>query len=52
MEEFFNKFVDALFEIFTNFFSFAPFKVFILCGALLVFIVYFIQSLISRRRDK
>lgn len=52
MEEFFNKFADALYEVFINFFSYEPFKVFILCGSLLIFIVYFIQSLIARGRDR
>ena len=52
MEEFFNKFADALFEIFTNFFSFEPFKVFFLVGSVLVFIVFFIQSLCARGKDK
>lgn len=51
MEEFFNSFADALFEIFTNFFSFDPFKVFILCGAIFIFIVYFIYALMSRGKD-
>ena len=52
MEEFFNKIADALYEVFTNFFSFEPFKVFILCGVLLVFIVYFIQSFFAWRKDR
>lgn len=52
MEEFFNKFADALFEIFTNFFSFEPFKVFILSGSLLIFVVYFIYALMSRGKDR
>lgn len=48
MVEFFNTFSDAIFEIFTNLFSFDPLKVFILCGAVLVFCVYFICSLVLR----
>ena len=52
MEEFFNRFLDAIFEIFTMMFSYEPFKVFILLGAVLVFIVFFIYSLVSRRNDK
>ena len=52
MEEFFNKFVDAILEIFTNIFSFVPFQVFFLFGTLLIFIVFFIQSLVSRGKDR
>ena len=52
MEEFFSNFVDAIFEIFTNIFSFVPFQVFFLCGTLLIFIVFFIQSLVSRGTDR
>lgn len=52
MEEFFNIFADALFDIFTNFFSFEPYKVFILCGSLLIFIVYFIYALMCRSKDR
>lgn len=48
MEEFFNKIIDSIFEIFTNIFSFVPFQVFFLFGSLLIFIVFFIQSLFAR----
>lgn len=52
MEEFFNKLLDAILEVFTKIFSFVPFQVFFLVGSLLIFIVFFIQSLMSRGRDK
>ena len=52
MEQFFNRLIDAIFEIFTNMFSFVPFQVFFLCGSLLIFIVFFIQSLKARGRDR
>lgn len=52
MEEFFNKFADGIFEIFTMMFSFEPFKVFILLGVVLVFIVFFIHSLCAREKDR
>lgn len=52
MEEFFNKLFDAIFEVFTNIFSFVPFQVFFLCGSLLIFIVFFIQSLMARGRGR
>ena len=52
MEEFFNKSVDAILEVFINIFSFVPFQVFFLLGSLLIFVVFFIQSLCVRGRDK
>ena len=52
MEEFFNKILDAILEVFTNIFSFVPFQVFFLLGSLLIFIVFFIQSLIARGRKE
>ena len=52
MVEFFNKLVDSIFEVFTNIFSFVPFQVFFLFGTLLIFIVFFIQSLLSRGKDR
>lgn len=52
MEEFFNKLLDAILEVFTKIFSFVPFQVLFLVGSLLIFIVFFIQSLMSRGRDK
>lgn len=52
MEEFFNRLVDAIFEIFTNIFSFVPFQVFFLCGSLLIFLVFFIQSLFARGNNQ
>lgn len=52
MEEFFNRLVDAIFEIFTNIFSYVPFQVFFLVGSVLVFIVFFIQSLSSRGKKE
>ena len=52
MVEFFNKFVDSIFEVFTNIFSFVPFQVFFLFGTLLIFIVFFIQSLLARGKDR
>ena len=52
MEEFFNRFLDGIFEIFTMMFSYEPFKVFILLGSVLVFIVFFFQSLSSRSKDR
>ena len=52
MEEFFNKLVDSIFEVFTNIFSFVPFQVFFLFGTLLICIVFFIQSLMARGRDR
>lgn len=52
MEEFFNKIIDSIFEIFTNIFSFVPFQVFFLFGSLLIFIVFFIQSLFARGKDR
>lgn len=51
MEEFFNKLVDAIFEIFTNIFSFVPFQVFFLAGSLILAIVFFIQSFSPRGKD-
>lgn len=51
MEKFFNKLVDAIFDIFTNIFSFVPFQVFFLVGSVLVFIVFFVQSLVARGKD-
>lgn len=52
MEQFFNRLLDSIFEIFKNIFSFVPFQVFFLVGSLLIFIVFFIQSLMSRGRYK
>ena len=52
MEQFFNRLLDSIFEIFINIFSFVPFQVFFLCGSLLIFIVFFIQSLIARGKDR
>lgn len=52
MEQFFNRLLDSIFEIFTNIFSFVPFQVFFLVGSVLVFIVFFIQSLCSRGRNQ
>lgn len=50
MEQFFNRLLDSIFEIFVNIFSFVPFQVFFLFGSLLVVIVFFIQSLSLRGR--
>ena len=52
MEQFFNRLFDAIFEIFTNIFSFVPFQVFFLFGSLLIFIVFFIHSLTARGKDR
>ena len=51
MEQFFDRLLDALFEIFTNIFSFVPFQVFFLVGTVLLFIVFFIQSLSWGRKE-
>lgn len=51
MEEFFNKILEAILEVFTNIFSFVPFQVFFLVGSVLVFIVFFIQSLVARGKQ-
>lgn len=52
MEQFFNRLLDSIFEIFTNMFSFVPFQVFFLFGSLLVVIVFFIQSLSPRGKNQ
>lgn len=52
MEEFFNRFLDSIFEIFTNIFSFVPFQVLFLLGSLIIVIVFFIQSLSPRGKNK
>ena len=52
MEVFFNKFVDALFEIFTNIFSFVPFQVFFLFSSLVIAIVCIIRFVSVRREDR
>ena len=52
MEHFFNRLLDAIFEIFTNIFAFVPFQFFFLFGTLLIFIVFFIQSLMARSKDR
>ena len=51
MEEFFNRFLDSIYEIFTNIFAFVPFQVFFLVGSLLIVIVFFIQSLSPRGKQ-
>lgn len=52
MEQFFNRLLDSIFEIFINIFSFVPFQVFFLFGSLLIFIVFFIQSFCARGKDR
>lgn len=51
MVDFFNRFLESIFEIFTHIFSFVPFQVFFLFGSVLAFTVFFIQ-LFSPRGSK
>ena len=52
MEQFFNRFFDAIFEIFTNIFSFVPFQVLFLFGSLLIVLVCIIRFVSFRREDR
>ena len=52
MEEFFNKFSDAILEIFTIIFSYVPFQVFFLTASLLIAIVCIIRFVSFRREDR
>ena len=51
MEEFFNKFSDAILEIFTYIFSYVPFQVFFLISSLLLAIVCIFRFVSFRGKD-